>query len=200
MKAWPLLCALLAGLCLGAWALAGAAPGGAHPLAWDASLWLRRPWTLWTASLLHLTSWHLLANLAALAALAVLGWLLHAARAQVAALLLAWPLGNLALAFWPEVRQYAGLSGLLHAAAMVLWAQAAVQRRGFSMASLLLPAMALKLVAEHAWSQPMGFDPAWGFTVVYAAHLSGAAAGMACGLLCAAAERLLDGRCAAAGG
>ena len=83
------------------------------------------------------------------------------------------------------MRHYAGLSGLLHAAVLVLWARAAVQRGRFSLSSLLLPGIALKLLLEHAWSQPLAFDPGWGFTVVYAAHLGGAAAGAACGLACA---------------
>ena len=43
--------------------------------------------------------------------------------------------------------------------------------------------MGLKLLTEHAWSQPMVFDPNWGFNVVVAAHLGGALVGAGCGVV-----------------
>jgi hypothetical protein len=49
--------------------------------------------------------------------------------------------------------------------------------------ALLFGALALKLLAERAWAQPVAFDPSWGFNVVYAAHLTGTLAGVACGAL-----------------
>ena len=166
--------------------LAGLQPSqagqAASLLQWDAMQWPQRPWTLWTASLVHLSGGHLLANLLALGALAVLGWSLRAGKAAAVALLVAWPLSTLALLAWPQVQQYSGLSGLIHAALAVLWAHAAVQRKAWPLSFVLLAGMGLKLLTEHAWSVPVAFDIGWGFNVVYAAHLGGTLAGAACGL------------------
>jgi hypothetical protein len=99
-------------------------------------------------------------------------------------------LATLALLLWPEVGSYAGLGGPIHAAAAVLGMQA-LRRPGLKSISLLLfGAMGLKLLAEHGWSQPVAFDPSWGFNVVYAAHLTGTA----CGALCGWASGLLARR------
>ncbi len=142
---------------------------------------------LWTASLVHLSSAHLLVNLGGLLVLAVLGVLLRAQWPATLAVVLAWPLGTLALAAWPhQVTWYAGMSGLLMAMLAVLSVHA--WRPGSRMASaVLLAALGLKLLAEAAWSQPLAFDPLWGFNVVNAAHLSGALAGAGCAALLRAA-------------
>jgi rhomboid family GlyGly-CTERM serine protease len=191
------LCALLGLLSAALWALD--APGRpmaqlAHPLAWDAAHWMQRPWTLWTASLLHVSGTHLLANLLALAALAVLGTALHAGRSAALALFIAWPLGTASLLLWPAVTHYRGLSGLIHAAVLALWAHAAIHSIAKPLSYVLLAGVGLKLATEHAWSQPLAFDPEWGFNVVYAAHLGGAAAGAACGLVCCGVGWMLQGR------
>jgi hypothetical protein len=54
---------------------------------------------------------------------------------------------------------------------------------------LWVGAMGLKLLAERGWSQPVAFDPSWGFNVVYAAHLTGTASGAQCGWLALLAGR-----------
>lgn len=161
-------------------------PAAASALQWDAALWPGRPWTLWTASFVHRSGGHLLANLLALGALGVLGWSLRAGKAAALALLVAWPLGTLALLAWPEVRQYGGLSGLIHAAIAVLWADAALQRKAWPLSFIVFAGMVLKLLMEHAWSAPIAFDPGWGFNVVYASHLGGSLAGAVCGITAAA--------------
>lgn len=189
MKAWPALCAALGLASLLVW-LAGAVAGlPTTALAWSATDWAVRPWTLWTAALFHLSGIHLLANLLALGALAVLGRALRAGPAAAVALLAAWPLATLGLIVWPQVAWYGGLSGLVHAAVAVLWAHAALRRQGWPLSFLLFVALLFKLMAEHAWTTPVAFDPAWGFNVVYAAHLTGALAGVICGLAGAAWER-----------
>jgi rhomboid family GlyGly-CTERM serine protease len=167
------------------WLAGGWATGepGSGLLIWDALEWPQRPWTLWTASFVHLSGGHLLANLLALTALAVLGWSLRAGTAATVALLLAWPLGTLSLLLWPAVKQYSGLSGLVHAAVAVLWAHAALDEESKPLSFILFAALGLKLLTEHAWSLPLAFDVDWGFNVVYAAHLGGALAGAGCGLL-----------------
>jgi len=173
--AWPGLC-----LALGLGSLYAWSGGRQYLLVWHAAGWMHHPWQLWTASLAHLGSGHLLVNLAALLATAVLGVFLHAGRSEVAACLLAWPLGTLALAAWPTIAYYSGMSGLLMAmlAALAVSATRRADTRGTG--QVLLIVLGFKLLTEHAWSQPLAFDPNWGFNVVYAAHLSGALAGALC--------------------
>lgn len=159
-------------------------------LLWHAGAWLQHPSTLWTASLVHLSPAHWLVTLGALLVLAVLGVFLRAQWPATLAVLLAWPLGTLALAIWPQISYYAGMSGLLMAMLAVLGVHA--WRPGSRIAAaVLLAALAIKLLSEKAWSQPMAFDPYWGFNVVNAAHLSGAAAGTACAVLVRTALALL---------
>lgn len=165
-------------------------------LAWGSATWTQHPWVLWTASLVHLSPAHLLVNLLALAVLAVLGAFVRAGRAAAAALLLAWPLGTWALSCWPQVGGYSGMSGLLMAMTGVLWAHTALSPASKPLSLLLFTVLALKLLSEHAWSQPIAFDPQWGFNVVYAAHLAGAIAGAACGIVVEAASLLLQRRAA----
>jgi hypothetical protein len=133
----------------------------------------------------HSSAGSLGGNLLAIGALAVTGAAVGAGRPAAMALLLAWPLGTLGLLLWPEVIRYYGLGGPIHAAAAVLGMHLARRPALKPFVPLLFAAMALKLLAERAWSQPVAFDPSWGFNVVYAAHLTGALAGAACGALAA---------------
>lgn len=184
MRAWAGLCAALGLLSALLWALdtpLAHTPSWAQALAWDAAHWPRAPWTFWTASLVHVSGSHLLANLLALAAVAVLGSALHAPRSVALALFVAWPLSTASLLLWPGVTGYRGLSGLLHAAVLALWAHAAVHAIARPLPFALLAGVLLKLATERAWVQPVVFDPDWGFNVVYAAHLGGALAGALCG-------------------
>ncbi len=174
--AWPGLCVLLGLASLSVW-VSGAQAG----LAWHSTTWAREPWVLWTASLVHLSGPHLLANLVALVFLGGIGALLQAGKTATLALLVAWPLGTLALAQWPQISAYSGMSGLLNAMVAVLWAHAACHAAK-PLSFIIFAALAIKLLGEHAWSQPIAFDPNWGFNVVYAAHLAGALAGALCGL------------------
>jgi len=156
--------------------------GLSDALAWQSGTWMRQPWRLWTASLAHLSGAHLLGNMAALVVLAILGASLGAGRSATRALLISWPLSTLALLLWPEVTGYSGLSGLLCAMLGVLWVLAAQHPAGRVVSWVLLVSMGIKLLSEHAWSQPIGYDPNWGFNVVYAAHLGGFVCGTMCGL------------------
>ncbi len=150
-------------------------------LAWHAGTWVRHPWVIWTASLAHLSGAHMAGNVAALGVLAVLGTYLRAGPAATAAWIVSWPLGTVALTWWPEVTGYSGLSGLLCAAVGVLWSHARLHPSTRPVAWVLLVSMAVKLLTEQAWTHPIGYDPNWGFNVVYAAHLAGFAIGVACG-------------------
>ena len=118
---WPGLCVLLGLASLLTWFSDGQAA-----LAWHAATWAQTPWVLWSAGLVHLSLAHLMVNLVALAVLAVLGAFLQAGKIAALALLLAWPLGTLALLWWPQISGYSGMSGLLNAMLAVLWAHTAV--------------------------------------------------------------------------
>jgi membrane associated rhomboid family serine protease len=178
LRAWLAVCALLGG-----GSAAVALVSGAGALAWDAQGWLLRPWTLWTSAWVHTSAGSLVGNLLALAALAVLGAALGAGRTAAIALLAAWPLGTIALLSWPQVANYSGLGGPIHAAVAVLGMHVAGRADYKVFSPLLFGALALKLLAERGWSQPVAFDPSWGFNLVYAAHLTGALSGAACGAL-----------------
>lgn len=187
MRAWLGICAVLGGGSLAvAWVSGVAAPArelAAHPLAWDALRWVLRPWALWTSAWVHTSAGSLAANLLALAAMAVVGAALGAGRAAAIALLLAWPLGTLILLAWPQVASYGGLGGPLHAAAAVLGMHMAGRADYRAVSPLVFAVLGLKLAVERGWSQPVAFDPSWGFNVVNAAHLTGALAGTACAAL-----------------
>jgi len=181
--AWPALCAGLALASALVWV-----GDQSQALAWNAAQWPLHPWMLWSAALAHLSGAHLLLNLAALLVLAVLGASLGASRTAAVAVLLAWPAATAALLFWPQVTGYSGLSGLECAMLAVLALHAAGQRASRPVAWLLLALLVVKLASEQAWSVPIGYDPNWGFNVVYAAHLGGAVAG-ACAALALEAVR-----------
>ena len=173
-----MLCAVLALVSCAVWW-----SGDSAALAWKAARWQAQPWTLWSASLAHLTLLHLFGNLLALAVLALLGVFLQAGHRAISAVLLAWPLGTLGLIFWPQVGGYSGLSGLLCAMLAILWFHAASGKAGRMPSWVLALALGFKLLSEQAWSRPIGYDPQWGFNVVVAAHLAGAIAGVACALV-----------------
>lgn len=182
---WTGLCGVLAGASAVVWW-----SGASTALAWRAAQWRTDPWMLWSASLAHLSGLHLTGNLLALFVLAVLGSHLRADRRAIWAVLLAWPLGTLALGLWPQIGGYSGLSGLLCAMLAVLWFHASVGAAGPLASWALAFALAFKLLSERAWSQPVAYDPHWGFNVVVAAHLAGALSGVVCAaavwLVCAA--------------
>jgi hypothetical protein len=109
--------------------------------------------------------------------------LLRTITAAAAALLVAWPLATASLWLWPQVSGYAGLSALIHAAALVLIAQAAIYSIAKPLSFVLLAGMGLKLLTERAWQHPVVVEPSWGFNVVLASHLGGAMAGAVSGFV-----------------
>ena len=185
--AWATACAAIGLASAAAWVL-----DLSGPLAWHSDNWTRQPWVLWTASLAHLSGPHLLGNLAALGVLAVLGTYLQAGQAAVSAWLVSWPLSTVALLCWPQVTGYSGLSGLLCSALGGLWSHAVWHRDTRAVSWVLLLAMGVKLLSERAWTDPIGYDPNWGFNVVYAAHLAGFVSGAACGWVAAWRVALRD--------
>jgi hypothetical protein len=144
--AWVMLAGLL---CLGAIVVTAiCAEGGATPatapladaLDWQAALGLRQPWRLWTCAWVHWNAAHLLVNVAGGGVVAFVGWRARLPREAALAWLLAWPLTQLAMAALGAERvaaampHYGGLSGVLHAGAVVLglslaWPRARVRPR-----------------------------------------------------------------------
>jgi len=130
--AWVLLAALL---CAGAVAVSALSFGGgvapiASPLAlsldWQPALGLRETWRLWTGAWVHWSLAHLLVNAAGAAVVAFVGWRARLPAAAAAAWFVAWPLTQAFMAAVGAERlavlmpHYGGLSGVLHAGAIVL--------------------------------------------------------------------------------
>lgn len=154
---------------------------------WHAGSWMDAPWTLWTAALVHLNAWHAVGNLLALLALCWLAWLWQLRSAVVVAAVVALPLAVLGLQAWPVITQYRGLSILTHAlaATLVAWhlvRDASARRRPPATVLSLGAGLVAKLLVEQGWHRPLEYASAWGFQVALAAHLSGAAAGVVCGV------------------
>ncbi|HKB52568.1 MAG TPA: hypothetical protein VKD22_01125 [Ramlibacter sp.] len=186
MKAWLAICAVLGGGAAAmAWTQGLASPfedAATEPLAWNAASWASHPWTLWTAAWVHTSAGGLAGNLLALTALAVVGAAVDIGRVSALALALAWPLSTLSLLLWTEVSAYAGLGAPIHAAAAVLGVHLARRTPYRLLAAVLFGGLAVKLIAERAWAQPVAFDPSWGLNVVYAGHLAGTIIGACCAL------------------
>lgn len=112
--AWWALCALA-----GAGALLTALAGEPAALRWQPERAWTQPWRWWTAAWVHLSTLHLVANLAGTALVAALGPAAGCGRRAALAWAAAWPLTHGALLAQPALAFYGGLSGVLHAAVAV---------------------------------------------------------------------------------
>lgn len=129
--AWVALAALLCGGAVVVTAIALDGPGSAlaSPFAlrldWEPARGLRETWRLWTGAWVHWSAAHLAVNAAGAAVLAFVGWRARLAPAATLAWFLAWPLTQAFMAaigaerLAPLMPHYAGLSGVLHAGAIV---------------------------------------------------------------------------------
>ncbi|MCW7536653.1 hypothetical protein OOT46_02120 [Aquabacterium sp. A7-Y] len=162
----------------------------------DALVWRRAtplaPSRWLTPVMVHFTPLHLLANLAALAVLAMLGRAARLPGAAALAWALAWPATHALLPLAQGLDRYAGLSGVVHAGTAVaaLFMMACAQPRLRMIGALVATGLAAKLWSEDIWQRPVQFDAAWGFPVAVAAHASGALAGAGAGLLMLGLQRL----------
>lgn len=154
-------------------------------LDWQPALAAAQPWRAWSAAFVHWSPWHLAANLLGCAVVGLFGVAARVAPGATVAWLVAWPLGHALLALQPALASYGGLSGVLHAGVVVaawpLAFEATGARRAIGLAVLL--GVAAKLVLEAAWIAPVQVVPEWDFPVASLAHLTGAAAGLACALV-----------------
>lgn len=151
-------------------------------LRWERHALGLEPWRLLSAHLVHLGWAHLALNLAGLA----LGWALFGAALRPlgwAAVMAGCALGVSTglLVFSPAVIWYAGLSGVLHG---LLVAGALASLRAFpGVAGAVLVLVAVKIASEQLGSGDGGLERLIGAPVIIDAHLYGALAGLACGLL-----------------
>ncbi len=181
---WLLVCAMHG---VATWLPWGIGIGAIDAMTWHAQDWQERPWTLWTSAWVHMNTPDLIGNQLALGALTAFAWLVRPDWRCTLAWLLAWPLAQASLLLWPQIGYAVGLSGLLHAGAMVLAVQLMLGRMAIPKArrwgGLLAFALLLKLALERGWAYPVVWDPSNSMSVVQAAHLSGAAWGMLMGWL-----------------
>lgn len=183
---WLALCGVHGAVSVVLW---GSANPWADALTWNAGTWTQQPWTLWTSAWVHLSAPHLIGNLLVLAAYLTIGWVARPDARCTLAWLLAWPLVQLSLLLWPDVRQVVGLSGLLHAGALVVAVHLALNRLPIRRARfwgvLLAVAVLSKVALEQAWHRPLVWDDTHELFVVQVAHLAGVTWGILLGLFTA---------------
>ena len=160
---------------------------GAAALDWQPARWLADPWRWWTAAFVHLSPLHLWGNLAATALIATFGISGEMPVRATVAWFVAWPLTHLGLLSMPELRHYGGLSGLLHAGVAVAAVVLAVTRTGLQrwIGAATLVALGAKVLSETPWRAAVQVSPQWDIPVAPIAHLTGAVAGLLCGLAAA---------------
>ena len=149
-------------------------------LIWNSQNWLQTPWVLWTAPLVHPSWAHGLANLLALVLLCALAYQDRVLKTWGIGIFVLWPLSTLSLVALPyfgiTLTHYAGLSGLLHGAAV--WLGYLLLCRSRWVGVTLLLGITAKLLSEQAWTPPVRWTDDWGFHVAQIAHLMGALTGL----------------------
>lgn len=175
--AWLALASVLA-LC----AMGGAlAPADWQPwIDWQPARAWPEAWRAFSAVMLHYSPLHLLANLAGTVAVGALGVAAMLPLRSTVAWAVAWPLTQLGLLAQPALLHYGGLSGVLHAgvavAALHLVLRAQGRRRAIGIA--LMAGLAIKLLTETPWGEPLRRPAGWDIAIAPFAHASGAAAGL----------------------
>jgi hypothetical protein len=185
-RAWLLLCALHGVASMLLW---WGKTSAVDVLIWRADTWIERPWTLWTTAWVHVNTPQLIMNQVALGALTALAWMVRPTLVCALVWWLCWPLIQVSMVLWPQVGYSVGLSGLLHAGAMVLALQLLLRRivirKARRWGGLLMLALVIELLLERGWSHPVVWDSGNETSVVQAAHLVGAFWGLCLGLLAA---------------
>lgn len=177
-RAWLAVTAVLAaGALVGFWLPREA-------LAWNAGQ-PAEAWRWWSAAFVHYSRWHLVANLAGLALVAALGWVAALPARAALAWLLAWPFTHVGLLLRPDLAQYGGLSGVLHAGVVIAAWHLLRQRRGRPRAVgwALLAGVVAKLLLEAPWGPALRYPPDWDIAIAPLAHATGAVAGLLAAML-----------------
>lgn len=168
----------------------------ATALDWQPGLALAEPWRWWTAAFVHWSRWHLVANLAGLALVALLGGMAGLQARSAMAWFVAWPLTQLALLARPALAHFGGLSGVLHAGVVIaawhLVRHGAGSRRWIGLA--LLAGTAAKLLLEAPWGPELRRPADWDIPIAPLAHTTGALAGLLCAWLADRAAFLIRPR------
>jgi membrane associated rhomboid family serine protease len=179
-KLWLSLCLIHAVASMLVWWAGGPV---AQALTWRADSWAQHPWTLWTTSWVHINTPHLIGNQLAVGALAAMAWLVRPNAVASVAWLLAWPTVALVLPWWPHIGYAVGLSGLIHAAVAVVavhlwWCPDLTFPSRRRWGALLAAGLTAKLALEQGWHWPVVWSNSADMSVVQAAHLTGAVAGV----------------------
>lgn len=195
-RGWLLLCALHGVASMLLW---WAGETTVQTMVWSADGWATRPWTLWSSAWVHLNTPQLIINQIALGTLAAFAWVVRPTLPCALAWFLAWPLAQVSLLLWPHIGYAVGLSGPLHAGAVVLAVQLILRRITLPKARrwgyFLALAVAGKLALEQGWLNPVVWDSSNNISVVRAAHLTGALWGLLLALATAwASERIAKAR------
>ena len=179
---WLLLCALHGVASMLLW---WAGDGLVETMTWRADDWTSQPWTLWTSAWVHLNTPQLIVNQVVLGALTALAWVVRPPLSATIAWFLAWPLTQISLLWWPHIGYAVGLSGPLHAGAMVFAVQLFQRHPSVPKArrwsGLLALGVTVKLLVEQGWRYPVVWDGGNEISVVRAAHFAGAAWGLLLG-------------------
>jgi len=186
-RGWLALSALLL-----AGSLLAQAAVPADTLDWQPARALREPWRAWTAAWVHLSALHLAANALGAALVGAFGWLARVPAAAAWGWFIAWPLTQLLLLGEPALLHYGGLSGVLHAGAVIAALHLALAARGARRAIGMgvLVGVAAKLATETPWAAPLLRHPeGWDIAVVPVAHLAGVVAGLFAGAFGAAWQK-----------
>lgn len=166
---------------------------GWHWLSYDRGAIMHgQLWRLITAHLVHLSATHAALNIAAVLLLAALqpaamstrDWLIAGFFSSLA-------VGVGLLVASPEVVWYVGLSGTLHG--LYAWAALAHVRAGDRLGIALLALLGMKIVSEQVFGATPGMSALVGGDVITAAHLYGAAGGIAASLFNARVVRRASG-------
>ncbi|MFP5466099.1 MAG: rhomboid family intramembrane serine protease [Gammaproteobacteria bacterium] len=178
-RTWLLLCAVHGVASMLLW---WAGESALAALTWQADHWMTQPWTLWTSAWVHRNTPHLIVNQVALGVITGLAWVLRPSRLATLAWLLAWPLAQVSLLWWPQIGHAVGLSGLLHAAATVMAVELLLNRVPVDKAPrwglMLAVGLAVKLVVAQGWNHPVAWDNSNEISLVLAADLTGVAWGL----------------------
>lgn len=184
-----------------AWSAAGAAlllpalvvassPGAPAVLDWRPEL-VAQFWRWWSAAWVHLSTQHLLANLAGGVVVVALGVAARVATRAAIAWLAAWPLTQLGLLLQPELARYGGLSGVLHAGVAVVALELLLRAtsRERLLGAAIAAGLVLKIVVEAPWRAALTYPPGWDIAVAPLAHASGVAAGAVCAVIAVLVSR-----------
>ncbi|MCW5635360.1 MAG: rhombosortase [Rubrivivax sp.] len=178
-----MVCAVLAGGSVAAWWAPAAL------LDWQPARAVGEPWRFVTAAFVHWSPAHLVANLAGVGVVALLGRIGALPARAACALVVAWPLTHAGLWLEPALAHYGGASGVLHAAVAV--AAVSLLARGFGEAApgpraqrharrigaAIAAGLAAKVLLERPWAGGLVAMPQWSIAVAPLAHASGAMAG-----------------------